>query len=138
MHWHPMQRDYMQDEQFSDDFCTFLQANVPSVEAAELLLLFERNRDVQWTTADAAKAVGGTLSQQDASRYIDQFSARGLVQLTADRRVRYRPASEEGETMVRTLAQAYRERPVTLIRVIYALRDSKVKSFADAFRLRKD
>jgi hypothetical protein len=38
---------------------------------------------------------------------------------------------------VRTLAQAYRERPVTLIRVIYALRDSRIQSFADAFRLRR-
>ena len=38
---------------------------------------------------------------------------------------------------VRTLAQAYSERPVTLIRVIYALRDSKIRSFADAFRVRK-
>ena len=38
---------------------------------------------------------------------------------------------------VTTLAQAYGERPVTLIRVIYALRDGKIRSFADAFRLRR-
>jgi hypothetical protein len=38
---------------------------------------------------------------------------------------------------VRTLAQAYNERPVTLIRMIYALRDPKIQSFADAFKLRK-
>jgi len=37
---------------------------------------------------------------------------------------------------VRTLARAYQERPVTLIRVIYALRDTKIQSFADAFKLR--
>ena len=40
-------------------------------------------------------------------------------------------------THVEMLAKAYRERPVTLVRIIYALRDSKVQSFADAFRLRK-
>jgi hypothetical protein len=38
---------------------------------------------------------------------------------------------------VATLAQAYEERPVTLIRLIYALRDRKIRSFADAFKLRK-
>jgi hypothetical protein len=39
------------------------------------------------------------------------------------------------EAQVRTLAQAYKRRPVTLIRVIYALRDTKIQSFADAFKL---
>jgi len=39
---------------------------------------------------------------------------------------------------VQTLAKAYRERPVTLIRVIYALRDKKIQSFADAFKMRRN
>jgi hypothetical protein len=46
-------------------------------------------------------------------------------------------ASEQVDAHVRTLTQAYKERPVTLFRVIYALRDTKVQSFADAFRVRK-
>ena len=37
---------------------------------------------------------------------------------------------------MRTLARAYKERPVTLIRMIYALRDQRIRSFADAFRLK--
>jgi hypothetical protein len=127
----------MEDKEFSDDFCRFLQASVPSVDAAELLLLFERNPDAFWTAADAATAVGGTLSAQDASRHIEQFVGSGLVQLGDDQRARYQPATPDANAMVLTLAQAYRQRPVTLIRVIYALRDSKVKSFAEAFRIRK-
>ena len=39
---------------------------------------------------------------------------------------------------LRTLSKADAERPVTLIRLIYALRDRKIRSFAEAFRLRKD
>jgi hypothetical protein len=35
------------------------------------------------------------------------------------------------------LALAYKERPVTLFRVIYALRDLKIQSFADAFKLKR-
>ena len=46
------------------------------------------------------------------------------------------PASEASR-FVETLAQAYVQRPVTLIRVIYALRDSKIQTFADAFKIRK-
>jgi hypothetical protein len=36
-----------------------------------------------------------------------------------------------------TLEKVYRERPVTLFRVIYGLRDAKIRSFAEAFNLRK-
>jgi hypothetical protein len=35
-----------------------------------------------------------------------------------------------------TLSRLYMERPVTLFRVIYALRDSAIHTFADAFKLR--
>ena len=62
----------------------------------------------------------------------------GLIPIAAgaDKRVQYRPRGGELDAHVATLAQAYRERPVTLIRVIYALRDHKIQSFADAFRLK--
>jgi hypothetical protein len=49
------------------------------------------------------------------------------------------PAADPAfQAHLKTLAQAYEERPVTLIRLIYALRDRKIRSFAEAFRLRKD
>ena len=84
----------MEDADFSDDFCRFIQRHLPSVPAAEALI-------AQWK--DHAELPG-----------------------------------PDTEGHVRTLAQAYEQRPVTLIRLIYALRDSKIRSFADAFKLRKD
>ena len=62
---------------------------------------------------------------------------RRLLALAPDKRVQYKPGSELLRAHARTLDQAYRERPVTLIRVIYALRDSRIQSFADAFKLRR-
>jgi hypothetical protein len=41
----------------------------------------------------------------------------------------------DGLRHLETLEKVYRERPVTLFRVIYGLRDAKIRSFADAFRL---
>jgi hypothetical protein len=79
----------MEDADFSDDFCRFVQAQVPSVEVAERLI---------------------------AERPFDEPALRAHVE---------------------TLAQAYEQRPVTLFRLIYALRDRKIRSFADAFKLRK-
>ena len=83
----------MEDTDFSDDFCRFIQTQVPSVPAAEGLIALWRERGAP-----------------DPSM----------------------------ESHLRTLAQAYEQRPVTLILLIYALRDSKIRSFADAFKLRKN
>jgi len=110
----------VEDTDFSNEFCRFLQANLPSVEAAEALL-----------------ALAGHLpamSEADAAKHLSAFRSSGLL----DEAGHYGPADPALRAHVDTLAQAYRERPVTLIRIIYALRDGKIRSFADAFRLRKD
>jgi hypothetical protein len=43
----------------------------------------------------------------------------------------------DGLRHLETLEKVYRERPVTLFRVIYGLRDAKIRSFAEAFKLTK-
>lgn len=129
----------MEDSAFSDEFCRFIQSAVPSVEAAEVLLALSAVPGRHWDAAELAAALqpGSSLSDADAGRYIEQFHAQGLVEFGPDRRVQYRPASEALAGHVTMLAQAYKERPVTLFRVIYALRDGKIQSFAEAFRLRR-
>ena len=129
----------MEDAAFSEEFLRFLRAAVPTVDAAELLLLVQGEPQRWWTVheAGAALAPGARLSDVDVSRYAGLFQAGGLVAIGPDKRLQYRPASNALDAHVRTLAQAYRERPVTLIRVIYALRDRRIQSFADAFRLRR-
>jgi hypothetical protein len=130
----------MEDAEFSDDFCRFLQGAVRGVDAAELLLLLQSQPERAWSAADAVAALrpSVTLGEQEAARYFADFQASGLVAPEPDGRVRYRPASETLGEQVRKLAIAYRERPVTLIRIIYALRDSGIRSFADAFRLKRN
>lgn len=129
----------MDDSAFSDEFCRFIQTAVPSVDAAELLLALCEREDAWWSPAEIAAALrpGSSISEADALRYLDLFQARGLTAVGPDKRVQYHPANAELREQVGTLAQAYKERPVTLIRVIYALRDTKIQSFADAFKLRR-
>jgi hypothetical protein len=115
----------MDDAAFSDNFCRFLHALVPSVSAAELLLELR------------ARGEAGVQPRSNPDRLIlESFVKQGIVAILAEGFVYRAPA--EVDAHVNTLAQAYRERPVTLFRIIYALRDDKVQSFADAFRLRKD
>jgi hypothetical protein len=129
----------MEDSHFSDEFCRFVQTTVVAVDAAELLLLLCSRPD-PWTLDEAIDALRPhpVLSAAQAKRYIDLFQARGVVVVGADKRVEYRPVSEAVAEHVRTLSQAYRQRPVTMIRLIYALRDAKIQSFADAFKLKRE
>jgi hypothetical protein len=124
------------DADFSGAFCAFLQSCVDSVNAAELLLFLWRKPAVAWSVHELAAAIDpvGSLSEAEASRYLDTFAARGLITRKADGRVSYK-FSADSEVHVETLARLYLERPVTLFRVIYALRDTKIKTLADAFRI---
>ncbi len=128
----------MEDAAFSDEFCRFLRAAVPTVDAAEVLLLLQREPQRWWSAEEVVGALAPSVSltASAAAACLAALQASGLVAAGADKRVQYRPGVADLDAHVRTLAQAYRERPVTLIRVIYALRDSKIQSFAGAFRLK--
>jgi hypothetical protein len=126
----------MEDFEFSDEFCRFIQSSIPAVDAAELLLLLHRKRGEAFTAEEAIAKLGPGITATDAAKYMETFQARGVVAAFPDKRYQYRPENELA-AFVDGLAQAYSQRPVTLIRVIYALRDSQIKSFADAFKLRK-
>jgi hypothetical protein len=106
----------VEDVDFSDAFCRFVQTHLPSVEAAELLLHVRRTPGVP------------PPPHRDTAKYLQAFRAAGLLD----------EGSEELKAHLATLAKAYEERPVTLVRLIYALHDRKIRSFADAFKLRKD
>ncbi len=129
----------MEDAEFSDDFCRFIQTTIPSFEAAELLLLLARGAGVEWRLEEALARLRPAVSITDAeaARYVELLRANALVAVAADRRFRYLPGSYFLEEQVKALERAYNERPVTLIRMIYALRDAKIQSFADAFKIRK-
>ena len=129
----------MEDADFSDDFCRFLQTTIPAVDAAELLLLMRRTPDAAATAAELAARLRPSvpITEAEATKYLETFQARGLVSTTEEKRAQYRPASDELRMYGDMLALAYKERPVTLIRMIYALRDARIQTFADAFKLRR-
>jgi hypothetical protein len=125
------------DPDFTDEFCGFLQRYVANVDAAELLLLIFNNPERFWDSAELREELATitALSEADVVRCLDAFQQGAVVTRDSDRRVHYRPSASH-DALVATLARLYVERPVTLFRVIYALRDAKIKTFADAFKLR--
>jgi hypothetical protein len=130
----------MEDADFSDEFCRFIQRAIPSVEAAEILLFLQKSPDRSWELKEIIDGLRASITIGDADGWkcVEALQSRGLVAIGQDRRAQYRPTSAELEEFARGLARAYAQRPVTLIRMIYALRDTKIQSFADAFRIRKN
>jgi hypothetical protein len=126
------------DPDFTDEFCGFLQRCVANVDAAEFLLTLAKNPKTSWSIDElrAQLAPYTNMSDGDAQRCLDTLQQCGVVAREAEKRVRYSP-SPAHDTHVAMLARLYIERPVTLFRVIYALRDSKINTFADAFKLRR-
>lgn len=130
----------MEDSDFSDDFCRFIQISIPSVEAAEILLLLQKSPGRAWSHREIVEGLRGSITvlEADAAKCVEALNARGLIALDAEQRATYRPATPELDGFTQQLARAYAQRPVTLIRMIYALRDTRIQSFADAFKIRKN
>lgn len=126
------------DPDFSDSFCDFLQRCVVNVDTVELLLRLSVDEHSAPTTTEltAALARTATVTDGDVRRLLDRLVGCGLVERRADDRWSYRPPPRDRDHVV-MLSRLYVERPVTLFRVIYALRDSHIKTFADAFQLRR-
>jgi hypothetical protein len=125
------------DPDFPDELCRFLQTSVANVDAAEVLLALFNDRQRAWHVRELCMqlAPAASLSEMDVERYLDVLQNCSLVVRDPERRVQYQSAPSHDAHVAR-LARLYLERPVTLFRVIYALRDSAIHTFADAFKLR--
>jgi hypothetical protein len=115
----------------------FIRAHIPTYQAAEVLLFLAAHRDRDFSHADIVAAMRPTAITASAlEEYVAHFTAEGLLTEHSNR-YRYDP-SPNFEHNVAELAHAYSHQPVTLISAIYRIADSKIQSFADAFKLRKD
>ena len=128
----------MNDPDFPEELRTFIREHIADVDAAELLLQLarapEREYDVQSLLADLKPTA---ISEPTALRHLTAFEELGLVQSAGGGSYRYSPSSPQIADAVRALMRVYNARPVTMVRMIYALRDEKIRSFADAFRIKK-
>jgi DNA-binding transcriptional ArsR family regulator len=113
---------HVPEEGFPDEFRRFLERWVPSVDAAELLLVLAREPERRWQPGELAAYLSlmAKVSDADVELYLERFRAAGLIDAVRDGGVRYSTQDERSLAHVRMLSQAYKERPVTLFRAIYA------------------
>jgi hypothetical protein len=129
--------DRMADE-FPDDVQRFLAEHISSVAQLEVLLLVRGEPEREWTAAEVAKSLY-TASDVVADQ-LAELERRRLLAVSdgSDPRYRYWPASPELAGHVDRLDALYHERRVAVITFIYSQPLDKVRTFADAFRIRKD
>lgn len=73
------------------------------------------------------------------ARALDELTRAGILRFDgASRTWHYDPGSAEVRAAVKSLASLYHQRPVTLVKLIYAMPSLAIETLADAFRLRED
>lgn len=116
----------------------FLARNIESAELLETLLLVHSAPEREWTPEDVAGSIYTVPAS--AIRRLEQLVALRLAQSTgaADPAYRYSPGSADLADQVSALAAAYRANRVAVINLVYSTPPDPLRSFADAFKLRKD
>lgn len=117
----------------------FVEANVASVDQLEVLRLLGEDRQREWSAAELAREL--QAPPQDMPAQLGALQARGLLAVTprgTELYCRHGARTPELEAMLDRLLQVYRQRPVTLIRLVSARANEVLRTFADAFRIRKE
>ena len=128
----------MPEDDISLEVKAFIAAHIESVLQLEILLLLHSQRDRQWTAGDVAQEL--RIDPIWASSMLAGLSDAGVLSAsaTAPPTFQYQPRSVEIDRAVDELAGAYATRRVTIIGLIFSKPLDNIRSFADAFRIRKD
>jgi hypothetical protein len=125
----------------SAEVSNFLADHIESVLELELLLVLRADAARAWTATDLATQL--KIDPAFATAQLEKFYDRRL--LSAERGTdrpepayRYAPAPAELDAAVAAVAAAYASHRVTIIGLIFSKPTSNLKTFADAFRIRKD
>ena len=117
-----------------EELLEFIRTAVGSVWALELLLFMRGRQDRAWTQDELAKELRS--NPQLAAESLRTFEAAGVL-IRREDGFAYAPAASGLDDLAGRLAQAYRERPVAVVNAIVSSRTGSLRSFAEAFRLKR-
>jgi hypothetical protein len=126
-------------ELFPDEIRRFLDGYIESIDQLEILRLLGENPQREWPAAALAAEV--QAEPAEVAAHLAAMRGRGLLAAEtrgAETVGRYGPATPELNDLIGRLLQHYRERPVSMIKLVAARARDPLRNFADAFRLRKE
>lgn len=116
----------------------FIARHIESAELLETLLLVHSDPGREWGPEEVARSIYTVPAS--ATRRLEQLVQMGLAASNDAPNPRYRfaPDTPELSAEVDALADAYRKQRVAVINLIYSQPPDPLRSFADAFKLRRD
>jgi hypothetical protein len=128
----------MSQAEIPDIVRRFVAQHIDSAELLETLLLVHSAPGREWTPDEVARSIYTVPA--GATRRLEQLVSLGLAASNgaADPAYRYAPVSTALAEQVDALAAAYRGARVAVINLIYNQPPDPLRSFADAFKIRKD
>jgi len=124
-------------EPFPADVVRFLDSHVESIDQLEILRILGEAPSRGWSVASLVTEV--QTSARNIAAHLSALRDRGLLNyegVGTDLVWRYAPATPELAAITLRVLQIYRERPVSMIKLVYARADDPLRAFANAFRLR--
>ena len=128
----------MSEDAIQPEVGAFIAEHIDSVVQVEILTLLHAQPARPFTAADVAREL--RIESEWARTQLADLCARGIITCddTAARLYRHGAHTPRLEAAVVGLVRAYAGRRVTVIGMIFSKPVDKLRTFADAFRLRKD
>ncbi len=134
----------MQGGELPDDVQALLRHHLESFEQLELLLLLRTDRDRCWSEESLVERL--RIPSSLVLEAVQGLASAGFLAPTApsgQKQYRYRVQSDSLEATIDRLSHAYKEQPMPVIKLMSAnaierVRTAALRTFADAFVLRKD
>lgn len=126
-------------EPLPEDVVRFLDSNVESIDQLEILRVLGEDPSREWAAAAIAREIQAPAAATSA--HLAALRARGLLAAEtrgSDLVCRHGPTGADLVDPLLRVLQLYRERPVSMIKHVYARAGDPLRAFADAFRLRKE
>lgn len=118
------------------DVKAFLIERVHSLLTLDLLLLMRADPARSWSLSDLSRELRCGQDWLDAE--LPALVNQGLLLEAEPGRFRYNKSSTAADSILAWLADSYPQWRFSIIQAIYGEPTDPVRSFADAFRLRKD
>jgi hypothetical protein len=117
----------------------FITEQIDSVLQLEVLLLLFAHRSRAFTIDDITKEL--KIDANWLSAQLARLCSVGILVCMSQSNVstyQYQPAKRELDEIVQGLADAYAQRRVSVVSLIFNKPTDRLRHFADAFRIRKD
>ena len=113
-----------------------IRERLPSKEQIDIVLLLRANRDRSWTAPDVSREL--STPQESTAMRLFLLASNGIVLFEGSGVPSYRYAgSGDVDALLGELAQIRAERPEALIGVVDGAAPDPVRSFADAFKMKR-